>query len=846
MTGSISYGERRLGGAALAGTHLGQPVGLKQRSMAGKFSQSIHPENRRLQAKNELQLQQELRQLNLPLFGVQGNKQGMLNRLKEWHRWSSSTEREMQLELERVRPPVVRGTREGVEQEKRESLMETLLLYSQCLPMAGGLPIGRIGDVEQALQVIHQCDAYAASTLAEAQKSYKGLGFPAGNRIARNVLVDRLQHVVTFNAFPLDELKRECQDLRLVDRESAEFGRDELLQTLYCHLCPEMRVPIDRFDSLEDAAGVGRRLEELEGLDLDEIRARCEEVGLVMADDQSRDECLEKLRPVVVWAGLPEKQLEKECLDMEVDCTRIKDLGKNCRRDRLLDVLLCLANGVPVDRIGFLEAAYRIVVNVLTHQKLSAKDLRDVCLEWNVPVPSTAQKDELIDRLRCVAIYTELPLQELEFECKEWNFSPDDLQVRTHDRREHILELLLCGLNGVPVDRFGTADETTSVACQYVALHKMTTKELQQQSKEWQLPIHETVSRDEYIERLQYAIFWWELPLKELERDCNDWGVKVEDLVKKDSEEETRCQMYDHLSFHLCWETFQAMGIWVMQLTCCSAAWELQDRFAPLETMNPTELRNACSAAGVSAQGLARDGILERLRHLYVWQLMPMRELLEECRLSSFNPGTPPFQQDHVASMLFQHRFGEKLPTRPYGSGYGPPHLRRGGASWPRGPLGFGPPGAPAFPPWQPRQPGQGGNGFPSRPTSFPGGKGFPGRPSHSGAPPANHRMPRRPGFATAAPKAEPNPRAGPGQRPTASKPVPKNLEAHFSALGLKTSATAEEARQAYKRLALHYHPDKNIGDSQTESAKEFIKVQHAYSSLRDVFERRSSPPAST
>lgn len=50
--------------------------------------------------------------------------------------------------------------------------------------------------------------------------------------------------------------------------------------------------------------------------------------------------------------------------------------------------------------------------------------------------------------------------------------------------------------------------------------------------------------------------------------------------------------------------------------------------------------------------------------------------------------------------------------------------------------------------------------------------------------------------------------------------------------MGLRPGASLDEVRRAYRRLALHYHPDHNRGDSTAE--QRFIAITRAYRVLLD------------
>jgi molecular chaperone DnaJ len=63
---------------------------------------------------------------------------------------------------------------------------------------------------------------------------------------------------------------------------------------------------------------------------------------------------------------------------------------------------------------------------------------------------------------------------------------------------------------------------------------------------------------------------------------------------------------------------------------------------------------------------------------------------------------------------------------------------------------------------------------------------------------------------------------------------APKNL---YDVLGVSKSASADEVKKAYRKLAREYHPDRNPGDSSAE--ERFKEVQAAYDVLSDPAKRK-------
>jgi len=64
----------------------------------------------------------------------------------------------------------------------------------------------------------------------------------------------------------------------------------------------------------------------------------------------------------------------------------------------------------------------------------------------------------------------------------------------------------------------------------------------------------------------------------------------------------------------------------------------------------------------------------------------------------------------------------------------------------------------------------------------------------------------------------------------------PSNSSYHYTTLGINKKATEQEAKRAFRKLALQYHPDKYSGKSSNEQDKaeeQFINIKRAYDTVK-------------
>ncbi|CDY33050.1 BnaA10g12560D [Brassica napus] len=80
------------------------------------------------------------------------------------------------------------------------------------------------------------------------------------------------------------------------------------------------------------------------------------------------------------------------------------------------------------------------------------------------------------------------------------------------------------------------------------------------------------------------------------------------------------------------------------------------------------------------------------------------------------------------------------------------------------------------------------------------------------------------------------------GQRGRKRIIVPKARVSPYEVLGVSPSATPQDIKRAYRRLALKYHPDVN---KEANAQEKFLRIKHAYTTLINSESRGSDSPAS-
>ncbi|CAJ1336686.1 unnamed protein product, partial [Effrenium voratum] len=368
-----------------------------------------------------------------------------------------------------------------------------------------------------------------------------------------------------------------------------------------------------------------------------------------------------------------------------------------------------------------------------------------------------------------------------------------------------------CAEESIPLEKLGPLGaKAVLVAC--CKWRGMSVKQLRTECADLGIPTDGCVEKAEVIGRLRQLHIWQALPLSMLQEEVRERGLEA----KRDS----RAELEDLLLV----SAYNGRSHRDRVLEQCKTRRIPVDKFAELdkaEVVLKQVQRLEASSAGDLKREFARRGLtveagidemLARLTDVLVWEELPLIALQKACSERSLS--TSLGERDELIKRLLSSIGQVKVMESRFKNffNYGNPSEA---SQAPKGQsdshpqksekTGFGDEFDRA---WEAkaaenRRAFAAGNrnhaGMPSGQRRFagPGGPGGPGVP-------------------------------GPGRgRPTQAQKPP--VERYFRSLGLPPSATHDEVRKAYRKLALQYHPDKNPGQKKAAAEVKFREVAEAY-----------------
>lgn len=378
------------------------------------------------------------------IAGLRSRRDELLSRLKAVSLWQELPLEALQEECGRLG---FEG--QGEPSSDRRQLLQQLAVSSCLAPWEAahweeqGIPVRRIGRADEAGAAIGRVAQLEAMDEAALRAEYTALGLPpeAGQAPkGRTELLERLRQAACWRALPLNELRRECQELKVSSgglggsmdekEKCLELAERLMIASWADAWVKRGDVPLWRLGGIRAVASAMQEVVRLEALDMEMLGQEYGKIGLpqsALTVPKTREELLKRLKRVVFWRSTRIDELREECLQLSVsfrtDGARTGEQQKAELVERLV-MALCAdaweARGIPVKRLSGIEAADALARRWGELEQMGSKDLQEAYGKLGLPREAEAPKVlELLPRLKQAAVWESLPVTELQKECRK-------------------------------------------------------------------------------------------------------------------------------------------------------------------------------------------------------------------------------------------------------------------------------------------------------------------------------------------------------------------------------------------------------------------------------------------
>jgi len=303
---------------------------------------------------------------------------------------------------------------------------------------ARGYQAKRIGDPDEVIRVIEQHEEIDRLGLEALQEWYESLHFPKEKDLGRDDIVGLYKLVIVWQALPLAELRKECEDKGLQvggteEPEEEQQRRLQLLNKLFLY---------ERLDAWEAKGFQARRIgnpdavvqliqvcDGISKMSLEELKEWYLGLDLPDESDMDKDELVYLCWQVNLWQALPPEELEKECTSKRIAIAR-NHADTDQHRISMIDALLIQerinawdARGFQAKRMGSVDdaiQAVRVYENLLS---MGDAELRQEYADLGLPDGAGLEREEMLRTMKTLLIWELLPLRELMRVCRERGLS---------------------------------------------------------------------------------------------------------------------------------------------------------------------------------------------------------------------------------------------------------------------------------------------------------------------------------------------------------------------------------------------------------------------------------------
>lgn len=383
-----------------------------------------------------------------------------------------------------------------------------------------------------------------------------------------------------------------------------------------------------------------------------------------------------------------------------------------------------------------------------------------------------------------------------------------------------------CADEDLPLDKLGPV-RAKAVLGECDRWREMSVKQLRASCVAEGIPTDGCVEKIEIISRLRQLRVWQALPLAALKEECRIKGVaRPESTTREELEDALLVVVYQGLSRHeRVKEQCKAKGITVDKLSSLDKAEVLLQQVARMEGLSIGELKREFNRRGLTVEaGTEKNDMLKTIRDVLLWDELTLEGLLLVCRERGLAGPAATTREEllkRLATSIGQTQMTESRFKNFFSYGKEPSkeESKQPGASKDQSrstgtTSSSSPPGDENERAWESRA-DQNRRQFAQ------------GNRNHAGMPGGQRRF-AGPG----GPTVNPGGAGGGGYQQRPAAPKPPSVDKYFRSLGLPVSASHDDVRKAYRKLALQYHPDKNPGQKKLAAEAKFQEISEAYDKL--------------
>jgi len=489
----------------------------------------------------------------------------------------------------------------------------------------------RAGDLVQKIKCLEE---HSTSALVE---EYTDRGF-APTSFDKAELVRRLTEVLIWEELQLDRLVHVCDDRGVLI--FGELERAELMQALADATWDDVGIPVRQLSSLVAAREVLFEVRKLEGSDIDRIQARAKELDLPVCGE--KEELLARCKQLLLWQRMSVTSLRQECrlagcgdFDAQDDVNSRQDpdtLGlmvEQLVRSMWTDPDMWEARGIPVERLGNLEVVEELARYLERLQSMDCTSLRSEYSNLTKAVEPHLEQQDMVDRLRDVAVWRQLPLTELHKECSARRIHIRERNAEHSDLFERLCLDLCRGpyeAKGIPTKRISSLAVADLLLQQFEQFESMTLQQLKGDLRLFGFPVVSSSIMSTLLSWRKDVHLWQQFPLTELHVECAKRSIQIREQNAE------RSVLLDRLCLDLCRGTYEEKGIPTKRLGSLAAANHLVQQFKQVESKTLQQLEDDLTEIGLPIMpSSTRSTLLSQLKDVHLWQQLPLAELRLEC-----------------------------------------------------------------------------------------------------------------------------------------------------------------------------------------------------------------------